>query len=99
MVTTIQPQKLPSPKDSDEQTAQEIVFQNDDIEEDDEILDDVPSYREKPKNEAGGSTVNMASVVANPKIVSNNQTKMPAVETSKLGTATNGKALADTQFA
>ena len=39
----------------------------------------------------------MASVIPNPKIVSNNQTKMPAVETSKLGMPTN--LLADTKFA
>ena len=39
----------------------------------------------------------MGSVVPNPKIVSNNQTKMPAVETSKLGVATN--SLENTQFA
>lgn len=93
MVSTMQPQKLVSPNDSKEDSAQEILFQNDDIEEDEEILDDVPSFEGKTKNEAG-STVNMASVIANPKIVSNNQTKMPAVETSKLGVATI--SLADT---
>jgi hypothetical protein len=48
------------------------LFENDDIAEDDEILDDVPSFKqEKTKSEAGG-TVNMGSVVPNPKFVSNN---------------------------
>lgn len=89
----MQPQKLVSPNDSKDESAQEILFQNDDVEDNEEILDDVPSFEDKHKNEAG-STVNMASVVANPRIVSNNQTKMPAVETSKLGFAT--VSLADT---
>lgn len=89
----MQPQKLVSPNDSKDESAQEILFQNDDVEDNEEILDDVPSFEDRHKNEAG-STVNMASVVANPRIVSNNQTKMPAVETSKLGVAT--VSLADT---
>lgn len=69
------------------------MFQNDEIQEDEEIVDDLPSSTDNRKNE-GGATVNMGSVVTNPKIV-NNQTKMPAVETSKLGSAT----LVETQFA
>ncbi len=87
----MQPQKLVSPNDSKDESAQEILFQNDDVEDNEEILDDVPSFEDRHKNEAG-STVNMASVVANPRIVSNNQIKMPAVETSKLGVATISRA-------
>jgi hypothetical protein len=59
------------------------VFNNQDdiVQEDEDMIDDLPSEREN-----AGATVNMGSVVTNPRIVNNN-TKMPAVETSKLGTA------------
>ena len=54
--------------DEDETSEQEIVFQNDDIHQEDDIIDDLPSPRD---NNGGGATVNMASVVTNPRIINN----------------------------